>query len=183
MSYTVTFTNTTTLPPKRIYKYYRIRHISISINPASQTYWVGLGKSSADRVIISEKTVVQPAFTIQVLSLESEVPLYRLEAGHAFALRFAPGGETSAPHYFTVYQSYVRRCLQQPCALYQAKAVIAPVRAFQLFNRLCQMISPGSSVWLPAASHMKCPSLKDRTPCVTWLLVLSLSLLTAAVRH
>lgn len=81
MSYTVTFTNTTTLPPKRIYKCYRIRHIGISINPASQTYWVGLGKSSADRVIISEKTVVQPAFTIQVLSLESEVLLYRLQAG------------------------------------------------------------------------------------------------------
>jgi len=37
---------------------------------------------------------------VQVLPLKPEILLYRLEAGHAFALRFTPGGETAAPSRF-----------------------------------------------------------------------------------
>ena len=40
--------------------------------------------------------------SVQVLPLKTQILRHSMETRHAFALRFAPGGEAAAPHYFAM---------------------------------------------------------------------------------
>ena len=96
--------------------------------------------------------------SVQVLPLEPEVLRHSLETRHAFALRFAPGGEAAAPYYFAMRVGHAFRQTVQFGVIPERFRLLADaVHARQQFPASFAVYVPGVAFWGRAAAFAHHP--------------------------